>query len=292
MQPNEIADQTKSFKIDPATTVGAVSLAVSDITKMSGFYQAVIGLSILNQSQTSAILGVGRTPLVRLVSRAGGKRYSRTTGLFHLALLLPGRPDLGNWLRHLTERKYPLDGAGDHLVSEALYLTDPEGNGIEVYCDRARETWQFDENGIKMDTLAVDRESLLAEVSDTPFLGMPSGAALGHIHLKVGDLQETMAFYQDILGFDLMTTLPGAAFFSAGGYHHRIGANIWQSRGAAPPPLDALGLVSFEILLPDKGAAQNILNRVEESNLPIDKSGENLSVQDPAGNRIEFKITG
>jgi len=278
------------FSIDPDTTIGAVTIGVNQLDKMLQFYQRVIGLTILNRAATSAELGIEDTPIVILQSRPGAKQYPRSPGLYHMAILLPTRRDLGHWLAHLVAGQYPLDGAGDHLVSEALYLSDPEGNGIEMYCDRPRESWEYLHNSIKMDTLPVDLKSLQAEAPGSEFKGLPKGTTMGHVHLKVDDIHKSTRFYQEVLGFDLMATWPGAAFLSAGGYHHHIGANMWNSRGAAPLPPESLGLIAYQIVLPTKEARQELTVRLDALSYPTEKTGIDNFLRDPAGNGILLKI--
>lgn len=283
------ANQT--FRLDPATTMGQVTLGVADLELMARYYQQVIGLTPLERTSQTVELGSGETPLVRLEARPNGKRYPRATGLFHLALLLPTRQDLGLWLKHfVTTQNRMIDGAGDHLVSEALYLSDPEGNGIEIYRDRPRGTWEYNGNEIKMATLAVDLPSLVADAPDVPFTGMPAGTTMGHVHLQVDDASKSIEFYRDVLGFDLMATWSGAGFLSAGGYHHHLGLNTWNSRGATPPPPGSLGLLSYTIALSSQETREALLTHLAALNYPVEQLADNPLVRDPAGNRIVFTV--
>jgi catechol 2,3-dioxygenase len=277
------------YTIDSKTTVGAVTLAVADLDKMTFFYQHTIGLTVLDQTARTTDLGLDSSPLVSLLERPDGTQFPRATGLYHLAIRLPSQADLGGWLQHLIESQYPLDGAGDHLVSEALYLTDPEGNGIEVYRDRPRESWQRDGQGIKMDTLPVNFDELLAVAPPTDFTGMPSGTRMGHVHLRVDDVPQSMRFYCDLLGFDRMAELPGAGFVSAGGYHHHIGMNTWASRGASPPPAGSLGLVEYVIQLPNTETRAALLERLQAAGYPYQPTAEAIRLHDPAGNGIVLR---
>ena len=201
---NRSNGQDVSVTLDPATTVGAVTLAVASLETMVRFYQDVIGLTVLERTVARAALGVGTTSLVRLMARPDGKQDPQAPGLFHLPLLLPGRPELGHWLRHLAQHGYPLDGAGDHLVSEALYLTDPEGNGIEIYRDRPRNQWSYENGRIHMDTLRMDLPALDNDAPDAPWSGMPAETTMGHVHLQVNNVNEAIDLYGNVLGFDLM----------------------------------------------------------------------------------------
>jgi catechol 2,3-dioxygenase len=278
-------------KLDPGTTVGQVTLGVADLEMMADYYQQAIGLSLLERTSQMVELGVGETPLVRLEARPGGKRYPGATGLYHLALRLPTRQDLGLWLKHfITTQNKMIDGAGDHLVSEALYLSDPEGNGLEIYRDRPRDTWEYDKNGIKMATLAVDLPALVDDAPDSPFTGMPAGTRMGHVHLQVDDVTKALGFYCDVLGFDLMAAMPTAGFISAGGYHHHIGMNIWHSRGAAPPPAGSLGLINYQIVLPTEAAREAVLSRLDSQDSRLEQTNTGPVVRDPAGNSLVFVV--
>lgn len=279
-----------SFIIDPATVIGWLTLAVRDLEHMGLFYRNVIGLSKLTRREQQVDLGVNGDLLIRLLSRPDGKRYPRLPGLFHLAIRLPGRCELAHWFNHLLQEQYPLDGAGDHLVSEALYLTDPEGNGIEMYYDRPQERWEFDENGIRMDTLAVDLKSLQAEAPDQRFTGLPAGTTLGHIHLRVNNVDKAIEFYRDIMGFKLMALWPGAGFLSAGGYHHHIGVNMWNSKGSPPPPPDTLGLVNYSICLAHKKNLNSLLKQLEVMHQQVEHKAGKWSLHDPSQNKIMLAI--
>ncbi|MGO4171343.1 VOC family protein [Bosea sp. TAF32] len=227
--------------------VGAVTLRVRDLPKLVAYYRDAIGLRLSRQDRDSAELGIGGQVLVRL--QAGAAQPSSAAGLFHLAILLPSRRDLANWLKHAAETRIPLEGASDHLVSEALYLSDPEGNGIEIYRDRKRAEWpRRPDGGIAMATERLDLDKLLAEAESAPYAGMPEGTGMGHIHLRVGDTVAAEAFYRDLLGFDLMVHYPGASFLASGGYHHHIAGNIWGSRGAGPRRPGEAGLDRFEVV--------------------------------------------
>ena len=231
--------------------IGAVTLRAHDLPALTAYYRDAIGLRLIRQDATGADLGIGERVLVRL--EAGAARPSSAAGLFHLAILLPSRRDLANWLRHAAVTRIQLEGASDHLVSEALYLSDPEGNGIEIYRDRKREEWPRKPDGsIAMATERLDLDKLLGEADDAAYAGMPEGTGMGHIHLRVGDTQAAEAFYRDLLGFDLMVHYPGASFLASGGYHHHIAGNIWGSRGAGPRQPGEAGLDRFELVARDE----------------------------------------
>jgi len=263
--------------------IGAVTLRAHDLPALTAYYRDAIGLRLIRQDAESAELGVGGQVLVRLV--AGAARPTSAAGLFHLAILLPSRRDLANWLRHAAVTRIPLEGASDHLVSEALYLSDPEGNGIEIYRDRKREEWpRKPDGGIAMATERLDLDRLLAEAEGGPYAGMPEGTGMGHIHLRVGDTVAAEAFYRGLLGFDLMVHYPGASFLASGGYHHHIAGNIWGSRGAGPRRPGEAGLDSFELVARNEADFAGMRERIlagggtEAEGVP--------GIADPWGNRL------
>jgi catechol 2,3-dioxygenase len=230
--------------------IGAVSLAVRNLTGVSDFYEKALGLSRLSASGHERELGAGGVSLLRLIEDKSARVPDRReAGLFHTAFLLPTREDLARWTAHAMANNIPVTGASDHLVSEALYLDDPEGNGIEIYRDRAPNKWTRTATGIQMATEALDFKSLMATIEgEVPsWKAAPEGTRVGHIHLKVGDTGIAENFYRDELGFDVMTEYPGASFLASGGYHHHIGANVWASRNA-PKREPSLGLASFELV--------------------------------------------
>jgi len=219
------------------------------------------------------------------------QRPRRSTGLFHLAVLLPTRRDLAVALRRLAESRVPLDGASDHLVSEALYLHDPDRNGIEIYRDRPREEWPHMDGKLEMATLPLDIDDVLRELppASAKDAVVPSGTRMGHVHLQVADLDEAEAFYSGVLGFDVTVKgYAGALFVSAGGYHHHIGLNTWQSLGAGAPPPGAIGLRSFEVALPDAGELERVLERVDDAGIAAERSNGSALVRDPSGNAVRL----
>lgn len=235
-------------------------------------------------------LGVGDKPLIELAHRPGAPpRRPGTTGLFHLAILVPSRLDLAQAVRRLAAAGWSLTGASDHLVSEALYLDDPEGNGIEIYRDRERAEWRYAGDELRMATLPLDLDRLLEEL---PGAGQqqataPAGTRIGHVHLQVGDLAAAEAFYQGILGFDVtVRSYPGALFVSAGGYHHHIGLNTWAGHGAPPPPFGARGLDSFEVMLPTTEELERIDRNLSGAGIEARRETSGLFVSDPASNNM------
>lgn len=229
-----LAQPLRNEALDAPIHIGAVSLRVRDLAGLTAFYRDSIGLSVLSQDAERVVLGAGGEPLVKL--EAGAQRPSSAAGLFHMAILLPSRRDLGNWLRHAAETGVGLEGASNHLVSEALYLSDPEGNGIEIYRDRSRPEWpRLDGGRLKMATERLDLDALLRDADDRAYAGMPEGTVMGHVHLRVGDVARAEGFYRDALGFEVTVHYPGASFMATGGYHHHVAANTAQPRRRSAP---------------------------------------------------------
>jgi len=263
--------------------IGAVMLRARDLPRLTAFYRDAIGLKLLSEGEGHAELGVEGQPLVRLV--AGATERSAATGLFHLAILLPSRRDLADWLKHAAQTGIRLEGASDHLVSEALYLSDPEGNGIEIYRDRTRAEWpRRPDGGIAMATDRLDLDRLLGEAQSGPYAGMPAGTGMGHIHLRVGDTVAAEGFYRDLLGLDLMVRYPGASFLSSGGYHHHIAGNIWGSRGAGARRPGEAGLDRFELVARDESDFAAMRERIL-ANGGSEADGA-PTIADPWGNRL------
>ena len=281
--------------IHPDTTVGLLSLTVSDLDRSVAFYTEAIGLARLNRADTTATLGVAGKPLLLLTERTGARPWPREqasyTGLYHFAILVPTRADLGRWVRHWLELGLPL-GQGDHLVSEALYLSDPDENGIEVYRDRPRDEWHWANGQVRMGAEPVDIRGLLADAerANEPWTGLPADTRLGHIHLQVGDIAQAATFYHDILGFDIVSGMPSALFVSAGGYHHHIGLNTWHSKGAAPALADMVGLRFFTVNFPTEEARQEVLARIAAAGLPTTQAGDAIAVQDPWQNTLLLQV--
>lgn len=278
--------------IDPATSVGRVTLTVRDLAAVRDFYERVVGLRTIEAAEGQALLGAGGTPLVELVEdRAAPPRPPRTTGLFHLAILVPDRPELARSLQRLVETRWPLAGASDHLVSEALYLGDPEGNGIEIYRDRPREEWQHDGDELRMATLPLDLDDLLGELDGEPVAGsaIPGDTRIGHVHLNVADLAAGERFYADLLGLDVTARgYPGALFLAAGGYHHHIGLNTWRGEGVPPPPEGALGLRSFELTVPNSDLLDSTVAALRAGGVEVDTADGVVLTRDPARNAVRF----
>ena len=278
--------------IDPGTSMGTVRLTVGDLDRARDFYRDAIGLTELEPSEGSVRMGTAdpsEPPVVELVGDPDSPPRPRgTSGLFHLAILVPTRPDLARTLQRVAEAGWRLSGASDHLVSEALYTSDPEGNGIELYRDRPRDEWPVRDGVLQMDTLPLDLDGVLGELrpedGDAP---MPAGTRIGHVHLNVGDLTAAEAFYSGALGFDVTVRgYPGALFVSAGGYHHHLGLNTWAGEGAPPPPPGSRGLREFEIVLPSTESLSAEEDRLRESGFEPSREGYRVRSSDPSGNRV------
>jgi catechol 2,3-dioxygenase len=272
--------------IAAGTRLGAVRLTVGDLDRMSGFYQTALGLPVIDSTVDSVRLGTDRGAAVELVLHPDAPpRPPGTTGLFHLAVLVPSRLELARAIRRVVDAEWGFTGASDHLVSEAMYLDDPEGNGIEIYRDRPRQEWRRNQNGeLAMATLPLDVDDIVGELTRDP---EPAPIAapdthIGHVHLQVRDIPEAEEFYNGLIGFDVMVrSYPGALFVSAGGYHHHLGLNTWASAGAPPPPEGARGLDRFEIVVPDGSD----LDKIEGMVSSAERTDEGLLVTDPSHNR-------
>lgn len=235
--------------------IGRVTLTVNDLDRVAGFYRSAIGLERLAGDAGAVTLGAGDRPLIELVADPAAPRAGRAeAGLFHTAFLLPRREDLGRWLHHAAASGVRITGASDHAVSEALYLSDPEGNGIEIYADRPAAGWRRGPQGVHMTTEALDLDELAAS-ADRPWAGAPEGTVVGHVHLQVGALPEAEAFYGGTLGLDLTCRYPGGSFFASGGYHHHLAVNVWNSRGAGRRRDPVTGLAMVELLADPAEAA-------------------------------------
>ena len=291
---SEHLEARSASRIDPSTTLGPVRLSVSDLDRSRTFYERAIGLRASELDDGTLGLGASDEPVViELRGDSAAPRLNRrATGLYHLAILVPTRRDLAFALARLVQTRWPLDGASDHLVSEALYLSDPDGNGIEIYRDRPRSEWRRVGDQLQMSTLPLDLDSLLGELRGATELqaSAPVGTRIGHVHLQVSDLAQAEAFYHGVLGFDVVVRgYPGALFVSAGGYHHHIGLNTWHSAGAAPPAAGSVGLRSFTIDLPEHRELANVLARIEAADSPVNRAPSGALVRDPFANGVVLR---
>jgi catechol 2,3-dioxygenase len=276
--------------LHPDTTLGSVRLNAGDQQALADFYQRTVGLGTLDRNGITALGTDAGRPIVELAPAPDAPpRPAGTTGLFHLAILVPTRLELARALRRVSESGWRFTGASDHLVSEALYLRDPEGNGIEIYRDRPRSEWRHAGGEIEMDTLPLDLDGVLEELAhdDSPDGGMAPGTRLGHVHLNVAGLPASEAFYVGALGLDVTVRgYPGALFVSAGGYHHHVGLNTWMGEGAPPPPPGARGLDRFEIVLPSTAEVDAAERRLADAGMAPSRGDEGVIAVDPSGNRV------
>jgi catechol 2,3-dioxygenase len=269
-----------------ATSLGAVHLTVADLQRSLDYYRHAIGLQVLDEGDGRASLGAGTAELLVLEERPGARPADGYSGLFHFALLVPQRLDLARWLAHAVRERVPLTGASDHDVSEALYLRDPDHHGIEIYADRPREIWEG-EVAARLTSMPLDTASLLRELEDPaaePFGGLAPGTTMGHVHLRVANIEPTVGFYRDVVGFGLMATLGlQAAFLAAGGYHHHLGANIWESAGAPSAPDDTATLTHYTFVLPGETARDDVVGRLAAAGHEPEDAAGGMLVRDPSG---------
>lgn len=289
----------EAFSLPDGTRLGRVCLQVADIRRSLAFYRDVLDLRVLppdgpagrgSDPANSVVLGAGGEPLVVLAERPGAPpKPPRTTGLYHFALLLPHRRGLAAVLRRLVACGWPLEGFADHAVSEAVYLRDPDGNGIELYADRPRESWLRRGDELFMTTEPLDLHGLLAEAQSAA--GLPPGTVLGHVHLQVADLDRAERFYHGLLGFDVTTrSYPGARFLAMGGYHHHLGLNVWAGIGAPAPPGEAAGLRFFEIVLPGAAVRDGLVDRLLRHRIGVESLPAGHFVRDPDGNGVVLTV--
>ena len=293
MSEGPSARPTAHTNPSPPKRPGAVRLVVADLDRMASFYAEAIGLAPIEGSPSLARLGSDGESVVELSHRPDAPlRPPGTTGLFHLAILVPSRLELARTIRRVVDAQWSFSGASDHLVSESLYLNDPEGNGIEIYRDRSRDEWQYRDGQLQMATLPLDVDGVIDELKGTEnnATGVPPDTRIGHVHLQVSDLAEAKDFYCGLLGFDVtVSTYPGALFVSTGGYHHHLGLNTWVGEGAPPPPIGARGLRWFEIVVQNRDELDQIVERLDGAGLDRQDKDEGVLAPDPSGNSVLLK---
>lgn len=294
--PGSYGQAPGGFRLPDATRLAEVRVRVADIARSIDYYKSVLGMRVITRDGARATLGAVADDRVLLELNAlkGARPVPRRgrTGLFHFAILLPDRASLGRFVRHLGELGVEA-GAGDHLVSEAIYLHDPDGLGIEVYADRPRETWRRMSRELMMSTDPVNFEGLLRAAGDEPWTGMPIGTVMGHVHLHVGSIEKAAAFFSEALGFDrTVWSYPGALFFGAGGYHHHLGTNIWAGTNAEPMRADEAGLVEWTIELPDARDIDAAAASLVAGEFAAAREGADLVTSDPFGTAIRLRIAG
>jgi catechol 2,3-dioxygenase len=271
--------------------MGPVSLIVADLERSLAFYERILGCALLARRGKSAVLGSERPLLLLTERRDAPRRPPGTTGLYHVAFLLPGRTDLACALRHLVASGYPPSSLQDHGISEALYLSDPDGNGIELYRDRPHSAWPWQQGKLLATepSMQLQRESLLAELDGTDYRwsGLPAFTRIGHVHLQVADLARSMVFYRDELGLEeSITGMSGACFFAAGGYHHHIGCNVWTNADAPPPAHNVLGLHFFTLMVPEQTHVMRLVARLKAAGREVVPYAQSYLLRDPSHYRI------
>lgn len=274
------------------TYVTKVHLHVTNIARSIVFYTKIIGLKILEkESKKVTFTADGITPLLTITEPDDVQpKKSNTTGLYHVAFLLPSRSHLANIFHHFQTITYPIS-ASDHQVSEALYLSDPDGNGIEIYADRPHETWEWKNNEVALVTKRLNVQSLLREKTDEPWTEVPTNTKIGHIHLQVNNLHDAATFYKDGLGFSIVSTFEHSALFlSTGNYHHHIALNTWAGSSATTPAHNSVGLHSFSIQFPNEMEREKAISRLAQLYAPIKEINGELFVTDPFRNDIQLKV--
>ncbi|MHC1549591.1 VOC family protein [Phyllobacterium sp. K27] len=250
-----------SFAATAPTYVSKIGIKAKDADLLSAYYQDVVGLREISRKGQSIILGAGETPLLEIEQAPVRADDPQSAGLYHTAFLLPQRADLARWARRAIDQRTPIVGASDHLVSEAIYLTDPEGNGIEIYADRPHEKWAWNGSALAMATEPLDVGNLLTEATGEPWMAAPDGTMVGHLHLRVGNAKEAETWWHSELGLQTVATYgAGAVFMSTGGYHHHVAANAWQSRGAGRRDIDRSGLAWAEFSSTDAREEREIID--------------------------------
>lgn len=288
----EYGKRPDGFRLPADTRLGPVRLQVADLARSLAYYGDLLGMRVLSRADGEAVMGAADgTPLVELAEKAGVRPVPRQgrLGLYHFAVLLPDRASLGRFVAHLAEIGERA-GASDHRVSEALYLTDPDGLGIEVYADRPRATWAHEGGQLLMDTAPLDVRDVVRAAGGEPWTGMPAGTTIGHVHLHVGDLEAAAAFYHGGLGLDLVVWgYPGALFLSAGGYHHHLGINTWAAHAPRPGPHDAR-LLEWRVLLPAADDVRAAGESVRAAGGGVSEDGDEWTAEDPWGTAVRVAV--
>jgi catechol 2,3-dioxygenase len=276
-------------KLAPETRLGAVELTVTDLDRSVSFYEQAIGLRTHRREQGRAALGAGGEDLLVLVEDPDARPAGRHAGLYHFALLHPSREELARAAVRLARTRTPIQGASDHGISEAIYLPDPDGNGIELAADRPKDEWP-DLTVMSGGPDPLDLNALLESVADEESQeSVAPDSAIGHVHLHVGDLEAATRFYVDVVGFDVMTHLPSAVFVAAGGYHHHVGFNTWRGPGVPPAPGGTVGLRNFTVVVRDEQAIDALRKRARAAGVDVEDTAEGSVLRDPSGNALVFR---
>jgi catechol 2,3-dioxygenase len=281
-----------NYKLPSQITITEIELTTQDLNRAISFYTGAIGFDVRARNQDRVDLGTENTTLLRLFENPQARKSSGTTGLYHFAILVPERRILAESLQNIIKTQIPIQGVADHGVSEAIYLPDPDGNGIEIYRDRPYREWPFKNGKLQMVTDPLDIENLLSELNGTNGhqLNLPTDTKIGHMHLHVRDIPEAVTFYQDVLGFDLTQQYgSSAAFLAVGNYHHHIGINTWAGVGAPSPPEDSIGLRTFTIILPTSDDLDTLKQNIRQSGKVVTPLNDGFSIHDPSNNQIRFR---
>lgn len=273
--------------------INHIVLKVQDIDRSKEFYKDIMGFNILKENNRSVILTVdGSTPLITLIQPKDViPKLPRRTGLYHFAILLPNRLALGLFLKNIRDNNYPLVGGSNHGVSEAIYLEDPDDNGIEIYMDIDKLTWEWEASQINMTNKPLDINRLLDEAKDENWNGLPPNTIIGHIHLHVGDLIQSEKFYKEGLGYDLVSSIPNQAlFFSSGGYHHHVAINIWNGKGSSPLAENSAGMKYYSIVFPNVEERQRTIDNLNKLGYKVMEEKDEFFTEDPSGNRIKLVV--
>ena len=273
-----------------ALRLGPVHITVTDLDRSAGFYQEAIGLRLHGREGGTAALGAGEEDLLVLHEQPFARPAGRHAGLYHFALLHPSRQELARAMVRLATTKTRIEGASDHGISEAIYLPDPDGNGIELAADRPRASWPEGWDGRPEPLDLYDLVGLTA--GEAPARHAEPGLVVGHLHLHVGDIERGLGFYRDVLGFEVQVLLPGAAFVSAGGYHHHLGFNTWRGQNAPPAPAGTVGLREWTVVLPSAGDVEEVRARVDAARLALEQVPGGFVTADPWGNAVRFTAGG
>jgi catechol 2,3-dioxygenase len=282
------ASTTGPATLPASLRLGSVHLTVTDLARSIPFYESAIGLQLARSDGDTATLAAGGEDLLVLTEQPDARPAGRHAGLYHFALLHPSRLELARAAQRLIETQTPVSGASDHKISEAIYLPDPDGNGIELAADRSREHWgDLGDPTSHGGPEPLDMASLMAMVAGAPLEQRASeGLSVGHLHLHVGDLEGALAFWRDLIGFEVMTRFPSAAFISAGGYHHHLGLNTWRGEGVPPMPDGAVGLRHWTIVLDSPAEVAAVAARLEAAGAPVERRPEGFLTRDPWNNAV------
>ena len=287
--PNPSA--TPTFASRTPLHIGAIGLVARDLDLLANYYQKLLGLTVIERTDRIARLGIAGVTLIEIEHKPNAKPDDPAqAGLYHTAFLMPTRADHARWILHIARSRVPITGASDHGVSEAFYLDDPEGNGIEVYNDRPQQKWQRQDGMIVMATKQLDVEAILREVDPATanYPAAPEGLRIGHIHLRVGSVAQAEDFYRGAIGLDLTRRRGGATFMSSGGYHHHVGANVWHSQGAGRRDSERAGLAWYSVEAADAAAIDTIGGRLATAGAPVEQIAGGIETADPWGTRIRL----